>query len=272
MADKFPIIHVFKGALFGPLAYIPGLIKSYLIVGIAIAVVYFYGTSQGLSMEIIQGFADPAQAEGLTEYAGAFLKAFMLALLLVGGASAFVFNFWVRFGASGAEGVAFPSAGDTISAMLLNMVKFFFIFLLIGIVTVVVAAILTLAGVGPDEAEQSAAMASGDLRAMTLSGIAINLINLVIVCAIYSWFSANLTQTALKSQKEGLEHPHTVDFGIVIFLIYMVVFIPSLLAGLTGSWTLSIAVQLVVGTYVAFSIAVAHGIRYSICTAETVEG
>jgi hypothetical protein len=268
---KFPTLQVFKGAALAPLSYVSGLIKTYLIVALAMAVSYFYAASNGIDMDVLKGFMNPDNAEAMQQHLGPFFKTFLLALLLLGGASAFVFNFWVRFGAKGSEGTPFSSAGTAVGAMLVNMLKFFFVFMLIGIVGGVVSFMLGSFGIGGDAAVQADAMAAGDLRTMTTSGFVANLINLIIVCAIYSWFSANLTQTALASKKEGLEHPHTIDFGIVIFLIYMVLFIPSTLAGLTGSWTLSIVLQLILGTYVAFSIAVAHGLRYRICTQDLAD-
>lgn len=267
MEKKFPVIDVVKGSLLGPLGYTKGLIKTASMMALSVLGVILYAMYNGITWDIVVGFADPAQVETLMPYAVPLLATILLAFVLVGGTSIYAFNYWVRFGAFGPSGADFPSLGKLISALLVNMIKFFFILIVIALCFLVVELVLGLVGLTPDQAAQQQAVLDADLSAITRIGFFLNVVNLVVVCLVYSFFSANLTQTALASSKEGFEHPHTTDFGIVIFLIYMAMFIPTTLAGLTGSWVLSIGIQVTVGTYIAFSIAVAHGLRYRIATA-----
>lgn len=271
MDDKFPIINVTKGALAAPLSHMSSLIRSVVFLAIALGVPAWYGMTNGVTFEIIQGMADPSNTELMQQHGKSVGVTVLLLLTMMGPVSAYLFNYWVRFGAFGAEGAGFPSTIAMVSALFVNMVKFLLIFFLIGLVSFITMWVLGMIGIGPDSTEQAAIAASGDLRAATQAGFVQEIILLAVFCVIYSLFSANLTQTALKSEQEGMSHPHTIDFSIVLFLLYLAAFIPGAIAGLLNSWTLSIGVDLTIGVYIGLTIAVAHGLRYSICLNDSAQ-
>ena len=270
MADKFPVVNVVKGALAAPLSDTKLLLKSFAILAVVVGIVLSYASSKGLSVDLFQQLSGPNGESLMLEHSAAIGVTYLLAILLFGPTTAYIFNQWVRFGAYGADGIKFPTRGAAVSAALVNMLKFFLIFLLIGIVVVVVIFVMNAIGVGPDLTDVQAS-SNGDLAAMTANQFITSLVTTLLICIIYSLFSTNLTQTAVKSDKEGLEHPHTMDFTIVLFLLYMVSFIPGTLAGLTGSWVLSLVVSATIGFFVFVSVAVAHGLRFSICVADMPE-
>ncbi len=266
MDQKFPTLTVFKAALSAPLSAPLSLVKSVVIMAIAIAVPVFYGISQGITPEIITAVSDPANnAELVAEYAAPIGLAYILGLIVVGPVLAYLFNYWVRFGAFGEKGAGFNSVGEMVSATLVNMLKFILIIILLGIAIFVALFIMNATGLGPNLEDLAQLAAQNDIAATTRATLLTSVIYLVIICVVYSLFSANLTQTALKSDKEGMEHPHTIDFAIVLFLLYAIVFIPSSIAGLIGSFWGATIINYVLGLYIGFSVAVAHGIRYRIC-------
>ncbi|UTW54240.1 hypothetical protein [Kordiimonas sp. SCSIO 12610] len=272
MANSFPTLNVFKASLAAPLSSPFSLIKSVLILAIAIAIPVFYGVSKGITPEILQAMADPTNNQEIVQQYAAYVGlAYILGLVLVGPVLAYLFNFWVRFGAYGADRAGYESVGAMISATLVNMLKFIFIILLLGIAVIVALFVMNLSGLAPSFDELAQIAATNDIAAQTRATLLTSVVYLIIICIIYSLFSANLTQTALKSDKEGMEHPHTIDFAIVLFLLYAVVLIPSTIAGLLGSFWGSAIINYVMSVYIGFSVAVAHGIRYRICVPEEEE-
>lgn len=264
MDQKFPVVNVSKGAFAAPLAHLPELIKSFVLIFITVGITMGYAVSNGLTMDIITNMGNPENSDLLEQYAGILGITYLLAIFLIGPASAYLFNYWVRLGAFGKEHAGFETTKALIGAMLVNMIKFALIFLLMGVVSLVLGFVMALFGIGASQEEMVAA-AQGHVSVGT---VVTNLINLMMICIIYSWFSANLTQTALKSDKEDLKHPHTVDFAIVLFLLYLVAFIPGTLLSTLGIMWLNMTLQATLGVYVALGIAVAHGLRYQICVAE----
>ena len=265
MADSFPTLKVFKAALSAPLARPIVLVKTILILAVAAAVPILYAVSQGINLEIIEQMTQPENAELATEYAVPLLLVYLLGAALLGPALAYTFNLWVRFGAYGPDSMGFPSVGNAISATLINMFKFFFILLLLGIALVVAFFVLSATGLAPGLNELAELSSKDDLAAITLANLLPSVIYLIIICVVYSVFSANLTRTALQSVQEGLEHPHTIDFAIVLFLLYLVVFVPVTLLSLLNAFWLSTVINYTLGLYIGFSIAVAHGLRYRYC-------
>lgn len=263
MDKKFPIVPVVKGALAAPLSHPASLIRTVVIVLLSLVVPVFYAVSNGITLEILEAFGDPNKADIVEQHVATVGMLYLITVVILAPVAAYLFNYWVRFGANGAEGAGFPTTGQMISAALINMIKFFLIFLLIGLAVLVIYWLLSMLGLAPSLDEQ-AAMA-GDYRQLTISTFFSSVIALIAMCIIYSLFSANLTQTALKTEKEGLEHPHTIDFAIVLFLVYMVSFLPGVLAGLLDMKWLGILLSATLGVYVTLAIAVAHGIRFSIC-------
>ncbi len=131
-----------------------------------------------------------------------------------------------------------------------------------------VTSALSAVGLAPSFSDQ---VAITDVTESILTTLTSSIIMVVVSCIVYSVFSANLTQTALRSNAEGLEHPHNVDFAIVLVLLYAIYLVPTVVAALTGSVVLTYIVSLVFVLHLMFTVPVAHGLRYRICVTEKSE-
>ena len=178
-----------------------------------------------------------------------------------------VFNYWVRLAAFGAEGAKFPSLKKAAQAAFINTLKFLLIGLLIVLVSTVLTFVLNALGLAPSFGDQMQTAAEGDAVRQVKESFLSTLGTTVISCFVYSLFSANLTQTAVGDDQEGLEHPHTVDFAVVLIILYAFVIIPTLIAAFLSSTVLLAIVQSGFGAYVLFTVPAAHGLRYRICVA-----
>jgi len=190
-----------------------------------------------------------------------------------------VFNYWVRFAALGQGRALHSTFGGMAKSAIINLIKFFFITLIIGIVLIVVSAGLVAIGlVQPVTTQEGIDLTSisGFLdyysQSVTPGQLAVQLISLSVGCVVYSLFSANLTGTALGDEREGLEHPHTLDFAIALLLIDAVVVLPLFLLLMAGFPILSIILNVVVSFPMMAAISIAHGIRYRMCLAARDEG
>ncbi|MFC4346941.1 hypothetical protein ACFO5Q_03695 [Kordiimonas lipolytica] len=270
---KLPIIQIVSHALKMPLSAPAPYLKAIgLLVGVVAlfigALIFVVDASLLQAFQEIaqQGTGDPnAMAEHIGAMGSLFLIALIFGILML-LATSHLFNVGVRVGAYGKEGARFGSFGEAMGAAGVNSLKFFFIGILLVIVSIVIIMVFAALGLGPSFAEQAAAGA--DLAESTRATLMNNIIVVIVSCVVYSLFSANLTQTALRSDKEGMSHPHTVDFAIVLVLLYAIVLVPVTLAGLAGSMVLMQALNVVLGLVVAIAIGTAHGIRYRICMAE----
>ncbi|GHF25924.1 hypothetical protein GCM10017044_20960 [Kordiimonas sediminis] len=190
------------------------------------------------------------------------------------------FNYWVRVGALGAD-AARQGVSDMFKAGLVNGIKMILIGLLLALGVGLIFAALGMLGYTPTggpEIDLEALDGKSALEIMTilveqqsaqsltLSAVALNLVSTAVVCLIYSLFSANLTHTALGDSSEGFEHAHTADFAVALIIIYMALLIPSYLAAAVGSVYLAFIVQIGIGVPVSAAIAMAHGVRYRLCT------
>jgi len=208
--------------------------------------------------------AQMGQLEGM----GGGALGMLLGLFLLLGVSAYIFNYWVRYATFGPDGVAFESFGAALSAAAVNGLKFILIFILIGLVSFVINFVLSSFGLSKGIMEQAAIT---DMTDQYLAGFTFNIIAVVVTCFVYSAFSANLTQTAIGSDNEGMEHPHTIDFAVVLLLVYSTLVIPLVLTAFTGSDGLFMAVQYTLGFLIFFAIPAAHGLRYRICRDENMQ-
>lgn len=277
MDQKFPVIPVTKAALVMPLGYglkviiAFALIIASAVVGAILMLVTMFVT--GVDGETLQNLPAILSSGEFPDMGGigGFLAGYLLLIFAVVGTVAFIFNYWVRLAAFGPEGAKFPSFKAAVGAAAVNMVKFFLIGVLTIIISLVVTFVLSQFGLSPSLSEQMAAAETADMAEQTVSSSLSTLIMAIISCLVYSVFSANLTQTSIGSDHEGLEHPHTVDFAIVLFLIYAVVLIPTLLAAYAGFSGVVLTVQIILGFYVLFSAAAAHGLRYRICIGDKTD-
>ncbi len=264
MEKGFPIVPVFKEAISLPLANGIEAAKSLgilfgmvIIAGIVIGVI---GAALGLA-DVFANFSvdniDPSTILPL-------LLVYFLFILFVIGTFAYIFNRWVRLSALGKERAKFDTNGSALKAALVNGIKFILIGIIIILASFVLQAVLAAFGmVEPAVAEGANFMEA--LANQSQTSTTMTILQTIMYCIIYSLFSSNLTNTALDSDKEDLTHPHTMDFAIVLIMIYAILIVPSTLAlslGLQSIWGI---LQIVLGFYVMFAIPAAHGVRYRAC-------
>ncbi|MBL4790178.1 MAG: hypothetical protein JKY60_14460 [Kordiimonadaceae bacterium] len=271
MTEKFPITHVAKAALLAPLDNKMAMLKAIGLLLLAILagsiLLVIFAVLIGIDLNAMQAVLGQAPA-GDSVGAGSLFGLLIGYILLIIGivtVFAYIFNHWVRLAAFGPERAKFPTTGRAVSAAFINMIKF----VLIGIIVLLVAFVVNfvLQATGLANAPPTS-LADFDFLQAQIDGFAGGLIMTVVSCAIYSLFSSNLTQTALGSDEESLQHPHTVDFAVSLMLIYAVVLISSMVAALIGSLTLFWLVSGLTYLLVIFSVPVAHGLRYRICAGE----
>lgn len=269
---QIPILAVVKESLTMPLyTPVPFLKALGILLAVAILFVVMMMTVGGMNAQMMSqmfspGAGDTAQtAETIGAMTAALLFGIPTFLVLAMLAMAHLFNVGVRAGAMGAKHAGFDTFGQALGAAAVNGIKFFLIALVIGVISLIIMTILTAVGLGPDLMN---AAAQSDIATATREMLLANIIVVLVSCAIYSIFSANLTHSALKSDREGLKHPHTVDFAIVLILLYAVLLVPTTLAGLAGSMMAVQVLNFILGLFVAVAVGVAHGVRYRVCVAE----
>lgn len=268
---QIPILEIVKQSLTLPFSQPVEMFKALglivLSLLIAIGVMMLAGMVGVVDVEALRN-VEQAIENGQVGGLIGLLPVMLIAMLIVVTAFAYIFNFWVRAGAFGPENAKIRPMGKAFSAASVNMLKFIFIGIILVIAAVVVMGVLSMLGLSGGFGDQMQAAASQDIAAATRAGLMNQIVMTIISCIVYSLFSANLTQTAVGSDREGLKHPHNVDFAIVLFLLYAVLLVPTVLAGLIGSMALMQTLNIVLGLYITFSIGIAHGIRYRICVAE----
>ncbi len=274
MEANFPTIAVFKQSVRLPFRHMGDILVSIGIGIAAFAVAAITATMVALIAIFVFGIDTSGLAElpqRMTDgnYSGLGIIALITIVALFTALVFFahIFNYWVTLAAYGADAAKWSFKEGRGNAAFVNAVKLLLISILIAIVNAVVIMFLSALGLAPGFAEQ---MAATDVSDSMLSGFAANLIGIVIGSAVYSLFSANLTQTAIMSTDEGLEHPHVVDFAIVLVLLYAVYFLPTVVAALSGSDALVYLVSLLLTLHLMFTIPIAHGLRYRYCWHENV--
>jgi len=279
VATKFPMIDVTKASLLLPfnspmnMAKAIGLLIVAAIIFVALVALGFFitGGETALVRPAFETGLTPeelGQRLGTLDGLGGAVLGMFFGLLVVGAVSAHIFNYWVRFAAFGQEGARIEPFGKAVSAALANMMKFMLILFLIGLVSFVATTVLSGFGLTMGFQELGAIT---DVTEQNRAGFSTNVIVTVIACFVYSLFSANLTQTAIGSDEEALKHPHSVDFAVVLMLIYAVVLVPVVIVAFTGSTVLFYTVNYVLSIFVMFAIPAAHGLRYRICAKENVQ-
>jgi len=271
--QKFPILAVVKEALALPIKHPAEMAKTF---GLLVAGVFGVSILVGVLGGILGATGMMSSGENMVQQMeqgnfarmGGMLLLGLIMVIAIFWIVAYVFNYWVRLGAYGHDGAALRPLGKAWGAAGVNMVKMFLITILLALVTLVVWYVLHLFGLVPSLMDQMRMGAEGDISHAARGGLASNIVTTIITCVVYSVFSANLTQTALASDKEGFDHPHTIDFAVVLMLLYAIVLIPMTLAGMSGSMALLMLVVYVVEFYVMLAIATAHGLRYRICVAD----
>ncbi|MFC3051318.1 hypothetical protein [Kordiimonas pumila] len=272
MENKFPILEVTKASLNMPseswmdVLKAFGIIVSGVVLGSFLMGLVFFAAR--IDMVVVGQFL-----QGNMTGAGdafAFLAATFVLVCTILFAFAYIFNFWVRFAAFGEEGAAIRPYSKAYKAAAINMVKFLLIGLITVLVSLVIQTALSAIGLTTSFIDQMS-NTSGDIATSAHGDVLLEVLSTITMCIIYSLVSANLTQTAVGSDKEGLEHPHTVDFAIVLVLLYSILMIPMVLASLAGWHAVVGILQYTVGFYIMFTIAVAHGLRYRICLHETAK-
>lgn len=277
MENSFPTVTVFKESARLPLKYVGSMLMSLLfVVGAVTAAIFLVAIIAvlvGFDIEAFAAFSEAAQrgesqdVSALDGLGWMFLGG-LIAMFFVLVVTAHIFNFWVNLAAYGRDEARWSFADGRFSTAMVNGVKFFFIGILIGIVQLVVTLALASFGLSASLAEQAAITS---YSAGVMAGLSGTIIGVIVTSGVYSAFSANLTQTALKSDAEGMEHPHTVDFAIVLVLLYALYLVPTVVFALSGSDVMTIIGGVIFGLYLMFTVPVAHGLRYRICVAEKGE-
>jgi len=279
VADKFPILDVAKASLLMPLNSPVNIAKAVglLLVGIVGLVLLIFvgffiaGGDLGLltsALEESPTAEEIGQSLGQMNGIGGGLFGMLLGFVLFLGISAHIFNYWVRYATFGQDGASFGSFGRSASAAAVNGFKFILIFILIGAVVLVINFVLASLGLTASITDQAQITDATD---QYLAGFSLNIIAVIVTCFVYSMFSANLTQTAIGNDQEALEHPHAVDFSVVLMIVYSVVVIPMVVLALIGSDLLFMVAQYILGILVMLAIPAAHGLRYRFCTGAKAE-
>ena len=261
--NSMPVLPVVKEALQAPLKNRKAMIFSLLIIlawGAVVAVMAFF------AVWVLQS--------GNKGIFGLGVLVFLVVSLMF---LAYFFNFWVRIGAFGYENSSWPDGGG-VKAALVNGIKMLLIALLIGVVAVILNIVLTVAGlveqpsIDVGDGSLDPAILFETIRQETMKGVtAAMIIMSAVYCIIYSLFSANLTQTALGSDREGFEHHYVKDFAIVLMVIYAVYLLAVFVGSLTGSIFIAMMLNVIVSFYISMAIPFAHGIRYRFCIAQMTD-
>jgi len=240
------------------------MVVAFLLAALVAGVLF---AALGTSPEAMQEFERGLQSgdmDAIFAIGLALVPAMLVMGFLLMVAFAHIFNFWVRAGAFGIDGAKEPYQGK-FSAAVVNALKFLFITILLVVVGIFVSSVFGMLGLTATFSEQMEISASGDLSAATRAGLLNQIISSLLSAGIYSYFSANLTRTALGSEREGMQHPHTLDFGIVLILLYAVIFVPVTIAGLMGLETATLVLNFALGIFIMLAVGVAHGLRYRVC-------
>lgn len=268
MQAKFPTIDIFKQSIQLPFSNIRGIFAS---IGMFIGGIIVAGIFLGITITVI-GF-DPDALENLVQNleAGQFsgLGALVVGYLVAVAAAlvfvAHIFNYWVSLAAFGKGEARWSFAEGRFAAAVTNGLKLLLISFLILLINVAVTFVLSGLGLVPSFSEQ---LGITDITESILAPLTGSIIMVVISCIVYSMFSANLTQTALRSDAEGLEHPHNVDFAVVLVMLYAFYLVPTVIAALTGSAALTYLVSFPLTVHFMFTVPIAHGLRYRVCVAD----
>jgi hypothetical protein len=271
MLAKFPTTEIFKQSIQLPFSNVGGIFASIgmFIGGIIVAGIFLAITMAviGFDPEALENLAQNLQAgqfDGLGTLVIGYLIAFVAALVFI----AHIFNYWVNFAAFGKEEARWSFAEGRFAAAITNGLKLLLISMLILLINFAVTFVLSSLGLVPSFSEQ---LGITDITESILAPLTGSIVMVVISCIVYSIFSANLTQTALRSDAEGLEHPHNVDFAIVLVMLYAFYLVPTVIAALTGSAVLTYIVSFLLTLHFMFTVPIAHGLRYRVCMAEKSE-
>lgn len=271
MQANFPTISIFKQAVQLPLKHVGAIFASIgMFFGATLVAIVFLGITMvmaGFDPAALENFAQNLQSGDFTGL-GSLIAGYFVALVVVLFIAAHIFNYWVNLAVYGKEQARWSFSDGRLSAALVNGLKLLLIGILIGLISVAVTFALSSIGLAPSFSEQ---MVITDVTESITSTFTSSIIMAVVSCIVYSIFSANLTQTALSSDAEGLEHPHNVDFAIVLVLLYALYLIPTVIAALTGSIVFTYIVSMVFVLHLMFTVPVAHGLRYRICVKEKSE-
>ncbi len=268
MQDNFPTVAVFKEAVQLPLKHVGGIFASIgMFFGAIVAAVVVVALTMvivGFDAAVLESLLENIQA-GQFGGLGGLALAYLFALLIVLFFAAHIFNYWVNLAAFGKPHARWSFSEGRFSSAVVNGLKLLLISILVGLINVAVTFALSSMELAPSFSDQIGII---DISESILATLTSTIIMVVVSCIVYSMFSANLTQTALRSNAEGLEHPHNVDFAVVLMLLYTIYLIPTVIAALTGSIALTYTISTVFVLHLMFTVPIAHGLRYRVCMAD----
>ena len=249
MEAKFPIFDFVKQSFVQTFAYGKGLLITLgVLVALAAAVVVVF---------VLLGFMTAASG-GST---GAMIAGGIITIVLCLYAMGWIFNYWVRYGAEGRDNLLPNGFAASLTPALATGLKLLFIGILLFIVAVVIIMIAGILGLGVKFDEITKLAQMDTLQMVKAMGI-VYLIVFGVTCSVYSIFSSNLTKTALGREDEEIGEPHVLEFALVLFLIYLLTYIPAILIQALTPAIVGAFVEYAVAILLAALIPVAHGLRY----------
>lgn len=217
---------------------------------------------------------------GAIAFSGSMVASIVVLIVILGISltiSGVMFNYFIRLGALGPS-LAFVKDNNFAKIGFLNGLKFIPILLLSLLVISIVSAVLSMLGVKltPEIPMDITIFKNEGFKAFyehvksvmppyNIGMAADNLLSLVIISAIFSFFSANLSKTALGDDVSDYETPHTMDFAVVLLIINLVSFIPVTIFSLLQFENVAMGVSILAGFVVSSAIAIAHGVRHRMC-------
>jgi hypothetical protein len=227
--------------------------------GILVTIAVFIGMSMIVaSVMLASGVASENPAGKPFQIILGAVFAFGVALIAIG----WIFNYWVRYGANGRDAVLPNGLAASIWPAAITGLKLLFIGILLGIVGAVVFLFTGALGWAPpfEDLQKLIADETAALDVIAVFGFAY-LVVFAVMCGIYSFFSSNLTETALGNPGKEVGEPHVFEFAVVLFLIYVVLYAPIILFQVMTP--LISAVTDILGSVVITTvIPLAHGLRY----------
>lgn len=195
------------------------------------------------------------------------VAAIIIGLAIVG----FTFNIWARLGAYGRARVTDQKPLRIAQMAIFTGLKIVLIVLLIGVVQGAVGFVLESAGLSGTSVEMPL-NENGGLDMMNVpwadilsAGVATTVLSIVISCYGYSFFSANLTSTALDLPSDSsLTHSNVTDFAVVLILLYGAAYGVQVVVAFTGQDTAAAIAAFVSSLWATFAVAYAHGARYRV--------
>lgn len=249
MEQKLPVIDIIRQSYQQTFSYRKGLLVT-VVASIIMA---------GIAFLLFLPLMSASDGEMKNPLLSLIAIILIIGVILTG--LGWIFNYWVRYGALGADRVLPSSFGASIGPAAITGLKLLIIGIFLGIIAVIIFLIGSVFGLAGGLSDLNSILEAGGAELIATFGV-IYLVVFGVSCGVYSAFSANLTQTALGTDKEEVGEPHVLEFAVVLFAIYVILYIPVLLLQLVAPDAVAVVLDLVASILIAALIPVAHGLRY----------